>query len=147
MAIFEKRKRTILRFLIEENYSSLENIARLINTHKQTALRITKYLCEKQYLTKTEVNIGLARNISVFQPTNTGIMFAIDESEVMPELRELAKVNATTIYHDLQLQKIRFSLEQQGYTNFQSSWQLTRLLRKRKEKVPKIPDYTHLHFF
>lgn len=142
MAIFEARQRKILRFLIDENYSSLENLAQLIGTPKQTVMRITKYLCDKEYLIKTEVNIGLARAISVYQPTNTGIMFAIDENEKMPELRELSKVNAITIYHDLQLQKIRFKLEQQGYTNFQSSWQLTRLLRKRKEKAPKIPDYT-----
>ena len=142
MAIFDSRKRKILRFLIEENYSSLENLAQLLGVAKQTVLRITKHLCESTYLTKTEVNIGLARNISVFQPTNTGIMFAIMENEQMPELRELSKVNATTIYHDLQLQKIRFTLEKQGYTNFQSSWQLIRILRKRKEKVPKIPDYT-----
>lgn len=142
MAIFEKRQRQILRFLTEENYSSLENIGRLIGTPKQTALRITKYLCDKQYLVKTNINIGLSRNVSVFQPTNTGIMFAMDDNTLIPELREVSKVNATTIYHDLQLQKLRFNLEQQGYTSFQSSWHLTRILRKRNEKVPKIPDYT-----
>ena len=142
MAIFKARQYKILRFLIEENYSSLENIARLMNTTKQTSLRITRHLCDKEYLTKVEINIGLARPISVFQPTNTGIMFALEENQIMPELREVSKVNATTIYHDLQLQKIRFKLEQQGYRQFQSSWQLTKILRKRKEKAPKIPDYT-----
>ena len=142
MAIFNSRKLKILRFLIEENYSSLENLAQLLGTPKQTAMRITKHLCESEYLIKHEINIGLARNISVFQPTNTGIMFALDDNESMPELREVSKINATTVFHDLQLQKIRFSLEQLGYTNFQSSWQLTRLLRKRKENAPKIPDYT-----
>lgn len=142
MAIFEARQKKILGFLIEENYSSLENLAKLINTPKSTISRITKYLCDKDYLVKTNINIGLARDISVFQPTNTGIMFAIEDGEAMPELREVSKVNATTIYHDLQLQKIRLKLEADGYSNFQSSWQLTRILRKRQEKAPKIPDYT-----
>jgi hypothetical protein len=141
MAIFENRKRKILRFLIEENYSSLENLANLLTVPKQTVLRITKHLRGKQYLTKTEIDIGLARPISVFQPTPTGIMFCTADAEILPELRELSKVNAATIYHDLQLQKIRLNLEKQGYTNFKSSWQLTRDLRKRKEKAPKIPDY------
>ena len=68
-------------------------------------------------------------------------MFCASDTELLPELRELSKVNAVTIYHDLQLQKIRLNLEKQGYTNFKSSWQLTRDLRKRKEKAPKIPDY------
>jgi len=40
------------------------------------------------------------------------------------------------------LQQIRLKLEAEGYTKFQSSWQLTKILRKRQEKVPKIPDYT-----
>ena len=142
MAIFDSRKRKILRFLMEENYSSMENLAQLLGTPKQTIMRITKHLCERDYLIKHDIDIGLARKISVFQPTNIGIMYALHENELMPELREIAKVNATTVFHDLQLQKIRFSLEQQGYTNFQSSWQLTRILRKRKEKAPKIPDYT-----
>lgn len=142
MAIFESRKRKILRFLLEENYSSLENLAILTKTPKQTMLRLTKHLCEINYLTKVDVNIGLSRPISVFQPTNTGIMFAMLENEEIPELREISKVNAVTIYHDLKLQQIRFKLEAQGYHSFQSSWQLTKILRKRQEKVPKIPDYT-----
>ncbi len=142
MAIFESRKRKVLRFLLEENYSSLENLAILTNTPKQTMLRLTKHLCEINYLTKVDVNIGLSRPISVFQPTNTGIMFAMLENEEIPELREISKVNAATIYHDLKLQQIRFKLEAQGYHSFQSSWQLTKILRKRQEKVPKIPDYT-----
>ncbi len=142
MAIFESRKRKVLRFLLEENYSSLENLASLTKTPKQTVMRLTKHLCEISYLTKVEVNIGLARPISVFQPTNTGIMFAMLENEELPELREISKVNAVTIYHDLKLQQIRLKLEAEGYTKFQSSWQLTKILRKRNEKVPKIPDYT-----
>lgn len=142
MAIFESRQKKILRFLIEENYSSLENLAQLINTPKSTISRIAKYLCDKDYLVRTNINIGLARDISVYQPTNTGIMFAINDGENMPDLREVSKVNATTIYHDLQLQRIRLKLEKEGYSNFQSSWQLTKILRKRKEKAPKIPDYT-----
>lgn len=142
MAIFEARQKKILRFLIEENYSSLENLAKLINTPKSTISRITKHLCDKDYLVRTNINIGLARDISIYQPTNTGIMFAIEDGENMPELREVSKVNATTIYHDLQLQKIRLKLEADGYSNFQSSWQLTKILRKRQEKAPKIPDYT-----
>lgn len=142
MAIFESRKRKVLRFLLEENYSSLENLATLTKTPKQTMLRLTNHLCEINYLTKVEVNIGLARPISVFQPTNTGIMFVMLESEELPELREISKVNAVTIYHNLKLQQIRFKLETQGYHSFQSSWYLTRILRKRGEKAPKIPDYT-----
>ncbi len=142
MAIFNQRINKVLRFLIEENYSSLENIALLLNVPKQTAIRLTKHLCEKNYLTKLEVDIGLARKISVFQPTNTGIMFAMVADEELPELREVSKVNAATIYHDLKLQQIRFKLEAQGYHSFQSSWHLTRILRKRGEKAPKIPDYT-----
>ena len=62
--------------------------------------------------------------------------------EELPELREVSKVNAATFYHDLKLQQIRFKLEAQGYHSFQSSWHLTRILRKRGEKAPKIPDYT-----
>ena len=142
MAIFNQRINKVLRFLIEENYSSLENLALLLNVPKQTAIRLTKHLCERNYLTKLEVDIGLARKISVFQPTNTGIMFAMVADEELPELREVSKVNAATIYHDLKLQQIRFKLEAQGYHSFQSSWHLTRILRKRGEKVPKIPDYT-----
>lgn len=142
MAIFNERINKVLRFLIEENYSSLENLSLLLDVPKQTVIRLTKHLCEKNYLVKLDVDVGLARNISVFQPTNTGIMFVIDVDEELPELREVSKVNATTIYHDLKLQQIRFKLEAQGYHSFQSSWHLTRLLRKRAEKAPKIPDYT-----
>ncbi len=142
MAIFESRKRKVLRFLLEENYSSLENLAILTKTPKQTMLRLTKHLCEINYLTKIDVNIGLPRPISVFQPTNTGIMFAMLDDEEIPALREISKVNAATIYHDLKLQQIRFKLEAQCYHSFQSSWHLTRILRKRGDKVPKIPDYT-----
>lgn len=142
MAIFNQRINTVLRFLIDENYSSLENSALLLNVPKQTAIRVTKHLCDKNYLTKLEVDIGLARKISVFQPTNTGLMFIMSNGEALPELREVAKVGAATIYHDLKLQQIRFKLEAQGYHSFQSSWHLTRILRKRGEKPPKIPDYT-----
>ena len=142
MAIFNQRINTVLRFLIDENYSSLENLALLLSVPKQTAIRVTKHLCDKNYLNKTEVDVGLARKISVFQPTNTGLMFAMADDEALPELREVAKVGAATIYHDLKLQQIRFKLEAQGYHSFQSSWHLTRTLRKRGEKPPKIPDYT-----
>ncbi len=127
---------------MDENYSSLENLALLMGVPKQTAIRVTKHLCDKSYLNKIEVDIGLARKISVFQPTNTGLMFVMANDEALPELREVAKVGAATIYHDLKLQQIRFKLEKQGYHSFQSSWHLTRILRKRGEKPPKIPDYT-----
>jgi hypothetical protein len=69
-------------------------------------------------------------------------MFALYENEDIPELREVNRVNPATVYHDLKLQQIRLNLEAQGYTNFQSSWQLSRILKKRNEKVPTIPDYT-----
>lgn len=141
MAIFNGRIYKILRFLIEENYSSLENLAKLIDTPKQTALRITKHLCDKQYLTKVEVDTGSTRCISIFQPTNTGIMFAVKENEPMPVLRELPKGNLVTLCHDLQLQKVRLNLEQQGYTNFKNSWQLTQIARKYGEKILIVPDY------
>lgn len=142
MAIFNQRVIKVLRFLLEENYSSLENLAILLNVPKQTVMRITRNLCERNYLSKHEVDIGLARAISVFQPTNTGIMFAVDSNQEIPELRDVNRVNAATIYHDLKLQQIRFKLEAQGYHSFQSAWHLARLLKKRNEKVPKIPDYT-----
>lgn len=142
MAIFNQRINKVLRFLIDENYSSLENLALLLNVPKQTAIRVTKHLCDKSYLNKIDVDIGLSRKISVFQPTNTGLMFIMSNDETLPELREVAKVGAATIYHDLKSQQIRFKLEAQGYHSFQSSWHLTRILRKRGEKPPKIPDYT-----
>lgn len=142
MAIFNKRIATLLRFLLEENYTSLENIGLMLNVPKQTALRLTKHLCGKQYLNKLEVDIGLARPISLFQPTNTGIMFALHDGEELPELRDANRINPATIYHDLKLQQIRFKLEAQGYHSFMSAWHISRLLKKRNEKVPKIPDYT-----
>lgn len=142
MAIFNKRIATLLRFLLEENYTSLENIGLMLNVPKQTALRLTKHLCEKQYLNKLEVDIGLARPISLFQPTNTGIMFALHDGEELPELRDANRINPATIYHDLKLQQIRFKLEAQGYHSFMSAWQISRQLKKRNDKVPKIPDYT-----
>ena len=142
MAIFNSRINKVLRFLLEENYSSMENLALLLNVPKQTVLRITRNLSEKNYLIKHDVDIGLARPISVFQPTNTGIMFALANNEEIPELRDINRVNPATIFHDLKLQQIRLKLEAEGYTKFQSSWQLTKILRKRQEKVPKIPDYT-----
>ncbi len=114
----------------------------LLSVPKQTVMRITRNLCERNYLTKHEVDIGLARPIAVFQPTNTGIMFAVDSNQEIPELREINRVNSATIYHDLKLQQIRFKLESQGYHSFQSAWHLARLLKKRNDKVPKIPDYT-----
>ncbi len=142
MAIFNKRITTLLRFLLEENYTSLENIGIMLNVPKQTALRLTKHLCEKQYLTKMEVDIGLARPISLFQPTNTGVMFALNDGEELPELRDASRINPATIYHDLKLQQIRFKLEAQGYHSFMSAWHISRQLKKRNDKVPKIPDYT-----
>lgn len=114
----------------------------MLNVPKQTALRLTKHLCEKQYLNKLEVDIGLARPISLFQPTNTGVMFALHDGEDLPELRDASRINPATIYHDLKLQQIRFKLEAQGYHSFMSAWQISRLLKRRNEKVPKIPDYT-----
>lgn len=142
MAIFNSRINKVLRFLLEENYSSMENLALLLNVPKQTVLRITRNLSEKNYLIKHDVDIGLARPISVFQPTNTGIMFALANNEEIPELRDINRVNPATIFHDLKLQQIRFKLEAQGYHSFQSAWHLARLLKKRNDKVPKIPDYT-----
>lgn len=142
MEIFNKRVTRLLRFLLTENYTSLENVGLLLNVPKQTALRITKHLTEKQYVTKLEVDIGLARPISVFQPTNTGVMFAIQDNEELPELRDATRINPATIYHDLKLQQIRFILEAQGYHSFMSAWHISRLLKKDNKKVPKIPDYT-----
>ena len=142
MAIFNQRITKLLRFLIEENYSSLENLAVLLAVPKQTAIRITKHLCDKGYLHKMAVNIGLSRPISVFQPTNTGIIFALNAAESLPELRDATRINHVTICHDLKLQQIRFKLETQGYHSFQSAWHISRLLKQKNDKVPKIPDYT-----
>lgn len=142
MAIFNQRVNKVLRFLLEENYTNQENIATLLNVPKQTVSRVCKYLCNKKYLYKHEIDIGLARCLTVYAPTNTGMMFAIDVGEDIPELREVYRINANTIYHDLRLQQIRLNLEAQGYTDFKSSWHLMRTLRKRKEKAPIIPDYT-----
>lgn len=142
MAIFNQRVNKVLRFLLEENYTNQENIAKLLDVPKQTASRVCKYLCNKEYLYKHEIDIGLARTLTVYAPTNTGMMFAIDVGEDIPELREVYRVNANTIYHDLKLQQIRLDLETQGYTDFKSSWYLMRQLRRHKDKVPIVPDYT-----
>lgn len=142
MAIFNERINKLLRFLLEENYTSLENIGLMLNVPKQTALRLTKHLCQKEYLLKVSVDIGLARSISVFQPTNTGILFGLNNDEDIPELRDINRINPATIYHDLKLQQIRFKLEAEGYHSFMSAWHISRLLKRRNEKVPKIPDYT-----
>lgn len=69
-------------------------------------------------------------------------MFALDDGEELPELRDANRINSATIYHDLNLQQIRFKMEAQGYHSFMSAWHISRLLKKRNEKVPKIPDYT-----
>ena len=45
------------------------------------------------------------------------------------------------------MQRIRFKLEYQGYSGFQSSWILSKLLKKYNSKVPKIPDYTCIDKF
>lgn len=118
MAIFNQRLNKVLRFLLEENYSSLENLAILLSVPKQTAMRITHNLCEKKYISKYEIDTGLARPIVVFQPTNTGIMFAMLPGEEFNEPKYISKIATKKISHTLKLQQIRLMLESQKYTNF-----------------------------
>ncbi len=137
MAIFNERIFKVLRFLIQENYSSLGNIGKLLNVPSQTSSRICSHLCDKGYLSRVEVDIGLARSVSVFQPTNTGIMFAINDNEEMPKLRDPSRVNPTTVYNDLKLQQIRLHLESEGYSQFRNSW----VLKKDKDSKHYPLDY------
>lgn len=139
MAIFADRKRKILEFLVNENYSGIKNLASLINTSRQTVMRIMKSLCDDQYATKFEMNLGFANNLSIYQITNTGIMLILDEAIL--NLPKPPKIDSLRITRDFRLQEIRISLQKRGYTNFQKLNQLCQTKHKLCNKNYKVPKY------
>lgn len=139
MAIFEDRKHKVLKFLVAENYSGIKNLASLIETSRQTAMRIMKCLCDDQYVVKFEANHGHTHNISIYQITNTGIMFILDE--VISSLPKLYVIDNLCIRRDFSLQAIRISLQKRGYSKFQKINQILQTKHELCGKKYKVPEY------
>ena len=143
MAIFEARQHKILRFLVEEGYSSLANLAHLLTVSKQTALRILEHLCYKGYLiqTKEYKSSSSLHPTLLFQPTPAGTLLCSNRIKTLSEPIDFNGLKCSIIVDTLKLQEVRLKLEKQGYRNFINSNSLASDFREYNNKGFRTPDY------
>lgn len=134
----EQKRGKILRFLRDETWSNLPNLAGLAGLSEPAMF---KTLCQMErdgFLLRYKV---IQLRLSLWGITPKGLFFAWDENEAM-ETRpafEPSKLSIATIHHYLDIQRARLGAERLGWTNWVPGSRLPKDIRKRPDAVVTAP--------
>lgn len=135
----EQKRRTLLRFLRDEVWSSLSTLAVLT---KLSEAAMFKTLCQLErdgYLLRHKVT---QLRLSLWGITPKGLLFAWDVDEIMeprPHF-EPSKLAVVTIQHYLDTQRARLAAEAAGWSQWTPGNRLPKNIKKRPDAVATAPN-------
>lgn len=135
----DHKRRTLLRFLRDETWSSLANLAGVGGLSEPAMF---KTLCQMErdgFLLRHKVS---QLRLSLWGITPKGLIFAWDENEPM-ETRphfEPSKISIVTIHHYLDIQRARLAAERAGWAQWVPGNRLPKDIKKRPDAVAAAPS-------
>jgi hypothetical protein len=134
----ERKRRTILRFLRDETWSSLAILSVVAG---QSEPAMFKTLCQLErdgFLLRHKI---VQLRISLWGVTSKGLLYAWDDTELM-EVRpcfEPSKLSLVTIQHYLDTQRARLAAEAAGWSQWIPGNRLPKNIKKRPDAVATLP--------
>ena len=135
----QTKREKVLRFLRDETWSNLTNLAGVLGLSEPAAFKTLSKLERDGFLLKHKVT---ELRINLWGITPQGLAFAWSENEKM-ECRpyfEPGKLSILTIYHYLLTQRARLKAEAAGWTNWMPGKRLIKNVKKRPDAVAKNPQ-------
>lgn len=116
----EEKKRSVLRFLRHEIWSTAPILQLVIESpHKQAINRLLLKLEKEGSVRRDIVDVSEGKGITVWGITTHGQLFACDDDEeILDSVFEPSRVSLSTIPHTLDVQRARLKAEQGGWTNW-----------------------------
>lgn len=135
----DQKRRTLLRFLRDESWSNLANLAGVAGI---TEPAMFKTLCQMErdgFILRHKV---VQLRMSLWGITPKGLLFAWDEHEHMVQRPhfEPSKISIVTIHHYLDTQRARLAAEGIGWSQWLPGNRLQKGIKKRPDAVATSPS-------
>ena len=120
MARVQEKQRTVLRFLRQETWSNVENLGRVMGISSRQGVHRTLVSYEsKGWLRRSAFKLD-RYTIDLWGITPTGLALSFDEGEEFQEYPnfEPSRISLTGVWHHLDTQQVRLSLEESGASNW-----------------------------
>lgn len=130
----QTKREVLLRFLRDETWSNLTNLAGVLGLSEPAAFKTICQMERDGFLLRFKVT---ALRLSLWGITPQGLAFAWTESEVM-QIRpyfEPSKLSVMTIAHYLDIQRARLIAEGAGWTNWIPGNRLPKDIKKRPDAI------------
>ena len=135
----QSKREVVLRFLRDETWSNLTNLAGVLDLSEPAAFKTLQQLERDGFLLRYKVT---ALRLSLWGITPQGLAFAWTENETM-QIRsyfEPSKLSVMTIAHYLDIQRARLIAEAAGWTNWIPGNRLPKDIKKRPDAVATNPE-------
>jgi hypothetical protein len=135
----DSKRSTLLRYLRDESWSSLGNLARVAVLSEPAMF---KTLCQMErdgFLLRHKVT---ELRINLWGITPKGLLFAWDEHEPMENRPyfEPSKLSVVTIHHYLDIQRARLVAERAGWSGWIPGNRLPKDIKKRPDAIATTPS-------
>lgn len=135
----QNKREMILRFLRDETWSNLTNLAGVLGLSEPAAFKTLQQLERDGFLLRYKVS---SLRLSLWGITPQGLAFAWAEDEAM-QIRpyfEPGKLSVMTIPHYLDIQWARLIAEAAGWTNWIPGNRLPKDIKKRPDAIVLNPE-------
>lgn len=138
MKIFETRKTIFLDFIVTEQFVNLKNIAKKLDVHEQTIIRIAENLLNDSLISKFRGNH--TNSIVLYCAELPAYLLSNVSLEEMVPI-DLASLSEDELMNRLRLQDIRIDLENIGYSEFIAKRNYTTRFAFSEREISFAPDY------
>ena len=130
----QTKRETVLRFLRDETWSNLTNLADVLGLSEPATFKTVCQMERDGFLLRFKV---AALRLSLWGITPQGLAFSWADNEVMQARPyfEPGKLSVMTIAHYLDIQKARLIAEQAGWTNWIPGHRLPKGIQKRPDAI------------
>lgn len=139
LARTNQKRSALLRFLRDETWSNLSNLATVGNLSEPAMFKTIGQMERDGFLLRHKVP---QLRLSLWGITPKGLLFAWDENEVMESRPpfEPSKLSILTIHHYLDVQRARLSAERFGWSQWLPGSRLPQDIKKRPDAVATTPS-------
>ena len=134
----------ILKFLLDEIFSTSARIAKLIDTTQTTAYRTLKKMESRDLVKMHEENLSLGRSGKqvIWGLTPTGALLATDleDESFKIDYYEVGRVKPVTLEHSLDVQDVKIVALKRGWTDWKSSRKVQQMAQGDRNTWLQVPD-------
>jgi len=134
----------ILKFLLDEIFSTSSRVAKLIDTTQTTAYRTLKKMESQGFVKMHEEGLSLGRSGKqvIWGLTPTGALLASDPNaeSFKIDYYEVGRVKPVTMEHSLDVQDVKITALKRGWTEWKSSRKVQQMAQGDRETWLQVPD-------